>query len=405
MHPFYIRNLIFDGKQSMMKRLYLILFVISFHTTLFGLNITIIESQTAHTGLVADAIWSEVATSLGHTPTIVPYQTLDDTLFFTDTDVLIISAGTNGLSQASVGNVLAFIKTGKPVYLQCEYLPIFTTNIAFSDIVHSLEGTFKWENIVSGDIIPMNVLGTYATTPNQIDSLDYFWYSVSGKGDCNMINFLEYGGEFHGFQYVPENLGYGSISTTSDGDWVHERASLALMENILVNLITPPPYPQDQRVRFSEDSTFCKGETLLLQTMPTDANYVWQDGSTESYFIVEQEGIYEVTVELDCGEVTDSIFVKEKFCDCAFFTPNIFSPNNDLINDEFSAIADCELFDFSMLIYNRWGELIFQSNDQVESWDGTQQGENSPTGVYAYLIRYSLDDQVKYSYGDVTLIR
>lgn len=403
---FCLKNAFFGRRKSKMKRLQIILLLIPFHSTLFGLNITIIESQYIHTGSVCDSNWREVVASMGHTALIVPYQTLDDSLFFEYTDVLIVSEGPVGISQAAVVNIIAFIKSGKPVYLQSEYLPNYTTNIAFRNIVSALGGKFEWRNVIPGDIHPVNILGVYATTPNQAQSLGYFWYSVSGKGDCNMINFLEFGGEYLGFQFIPDNPSYGSISTTSDENWVNERTSLELMENILFHLITPPPLPAEQQVSLGMDTSFCKGETLLLQPIPIDAVYKWQDGSVRPDFLVQEEGTYWVTTELACGDVIDSVFVVSEYCDCPFFTPNVFSPNSDNINDEFSALPSCELLDFSMLIYNRWGELVFHATDQYESWDGTVNGKDAQSGVYAYMIQYKVGDgEMKHTYGDVTLLR
>jgi len=390
----------------MLRPIYFLILFLLLQSSLFGLNVTIIESQILPDASNADLSWSEVVSMMGHTPSIVPYSTLDNTLFFSTTDLLIVSSGITDLSSIAVKNILTFIKTGKSVYLQCEYLPDFTTNIAFREIVIELGGSFAWDSLFSGDIDAMNVLGTYGTTPNQVSSLDYFHYSVSGIGDCNMINFLEFGGAFHGFHYIPDNPAYGTIATTSDEDWGHHGDRPDFMENILYHLLFPSTIPVAKKVSLGRDISLCIGESVLLQPIPLDANYEWQDGSIGPDYITHEEGIYWVTIKIEGCDVTDSVFVNVENCDCPVFTPNTFSPNNDNVNDEFSAISSCGLLDFSMLIYNRWGELIFQTNDQYSSWDGKVDGEDAPTGVYAYLIQYkSGDGERKNTYGDVTLIR
>src|SRR4029078_10896259 len=192
---------------------------------------TIISSQAEHTMQDMDSVWSQVILRMGHTPTIVPQSTLDNEMFFSGTDILIVSNAVIGLTTLEVNTILQFVKSGKPVYLQSEYLPNYTTNQAFTFIINSLDGSFTWNNVFS-DFLDRNVIGTYRYTNNIVNTVR-FWYSVSGTGDCNTINFLEYGGAYHVFQYIPTNPSYGSIITTADQDWILSRLSLQLMENII----------------------------------------------------------------------------------------------------------------------------------------------------------------------------
>lgn len=81
--------------------------------------------------------------------------------------------------------------------------------------------------------------------------------------------------------------------------------------------------------------------------------------------------------------------------------PNVFTPNNDLVND----VWQCDFLNFetvNCLIYNRWGNLIFQSNKQIIQWDGrTTSGNNCEDGVYFYCIETETE---KYK-GHIQLIR
>lgn len=221
------------------KTVLIIVFVLFGHS-LLGLNIRIIESQSANAGHTMDNVWSAVATSMGHTPTISPQTTLDNNGFFASTDFLIISSGIIAISPARVNIILQFVQSGKPVYIQSEYLSSYTSNMAFQSIVTSLGGSFNWTTPFTGNLAPMTVLGTFATTNNAVPTVSTFWYSYAGLGDCNMYNYLSYGGSFHGFQYVPANPAFGSISTNADQDWVRNSLSLPLMQNIITLLINPP---------------------------------------------------------------------------------------------------------------------------------------------------------------------
>jgi len=99
--------------------------------------------------------------------------------------------------------------------------------------------------------------------------------------------------------------------------------------------------------------------------------------------------------------------VKEE-CKPTLFISNAFSPNGDNVND-FYETFDNHIGTYSMTIFSRWGEVIFQSNDKTIFWDGYYKGEVMPLGVYPYVIKYEGDtDTYKGPYtleGSVTLIK
>lgn len=74
-----------------------------------------------------------------------------------------------------------------------------------------------------------------------------------------------------------------------------------------------------------------------------------------------------------------------------FYIPNSFTPNQDDLNEEFFGIGE-GYSAYSMFIYNRWGELIFESNDPEFKWDGTYKGQQVQQGTYAYRF-YIIDWQ------------
>jgi gliding motility-associated-like protein len=70
------------------------------------------------------------------------------------------------------------------------------------------------------------------------------------------------------------------------------------------------------------------------------------------------------------------------------YLPTAFSPNKDGINEYYRPIT-FDVEEFTMEIFNRWGELIFQGNQNSLGWDGTFQGKESPTDVYLVAVYYS----------------
>lgn len=223
-----------------MKNILLLLLLQSLCLCSYGLNITIIESKSHNGSDDMDMKWSDIVTCMGHTPTIAQQITLDNNTFFSSTDILIISSAVINILANRVNTILEFLQSGKPVYLQSEYLSAYPGNKAFLSIVTSLGGTFAWNKVFNG-IIKMNVISTFSTTSNTVSALDC-WYSLSGSGNCNTVNFIEFGVGYHGFKYIPTNNSYGSIITTSDQDWVCGilvPPNPQLMENIITNLISP----------------------------------------------------------------------------------------------------------------------------------------------------------------------
>ena len=97
----------------------------------------------------------------------------------------------------------------------------------------------------------------------------------------------------------------------------------------------------------------------------------------------------------------DSLFIKVQD---RLALPNAFSPNGDGVNDEFM-IAGNYFGKVNFKIFDRWGELIFESTDPAEGWDGTFKGKPSNPGVYIYSIRYIDENRLGLRKGSVTLIR
>lgn len=110
-----------------------------------------------------------------------------------------------------------------------------------------------------------------------------------------------------------------------------------------------------------------------------------------------------VTTQYGCTDtISGTVKVEPIF---TFYIPNAFTPNADDTNEEF--YGDGEGFtDYSMYIYDRWGELIFESNDKDYHWDGSYKGQQVEQGVYVYyfyIVDWRNDDHIYR--GHVTLMR
>ncbi len=150
-------------------------------------------------------------------------------------------------------------------------------------------------------------------------------------------------------------------------------------------------------IHFPADTTICESNILYLKANPRDCNYLWNTGSTKAILDINKAGKYSLRASNACGTATASINVFFEYCG-NIYIPNIFTPNNDGINDSFK-IKGIDKSVWKLKIYNRYGQIIYKSNDYKNNW----QAENNPAGVYYYLL---IDSQNKVKYnGTVRVYR
>jgi len=157
-------------------------------------------------------------------------------------------------------------------------------------------------------------------------------------------------------------------------------------------------------VDLGNDLKICPGSAIPL-IVRNYSSYLWQDGSTDSTFVVEKAGevILNVTNYKGC-ETVDSLLVTEDCLDDLLF-PNAFTPNQDGINELFTGIGSIPE-KYSLRIYNRWGELIFESDNYLIGWDGKYKGHYAHDGVYVYQANFTVSNNTEIEKtGRVSLIR
>lgn len=115
---------------------------------------------------------------------------------------------------------------------------------------------------------------------------------------------------------------------------------------------------------------------------------------------------YVVTVtSADGCTASDSIFIEVVDPCGEVMVPTIFSPNNDGLNDQLCVLGGC-IQTMSLQIYNRWGELVFESNDPTDCWDGTFRDQKVNTGTFIYKLSVRRDDGTDFqSAGNVNVVR
>jgi gliding motility-associated-like protein len=138
-------------------------------------------------------------------------------------------------------------------------------------------------------------------------------------------------------------------------------------------------------------------------------SYKWTPtGDSTQWIEVAELGDYFVVVKDFRGcNGNDGTKVKRR-CPVTVFFPNVFTPNDDGVNDEYVP-AGRDITAFEMTIYNGWGQAVFQTNSIEKKWDGTFNGKASPVGVYIYKAHYEGYRNKKITdfdtTGNITLIR
>ena len=139
------------------------------------------------------------------------------------------------------------------------------------------------------------------------------------------------------------------------------------------------------------DKTIVKGGSTELEGSGTGVTYSWSPGYGLSDSTIlnpiaspDSTTTYILTIVDANGCVDyDTMVVEVLIADID--VPNAFSPNDDGINDEFYPVYYGEYTGVEFKIFNRWGQLIFESSEFGKGWDGTYKGEDQEMGVYVYL--------------------
>ena len=156
------------------------------------------------------------------------------------------------------------------------------------------------------------------------------------------------------------------------------------------------------------DTSICTyGGSLIINALPGFTKYLWNNSSINSSITITNPGIYwlEVTDQKNCKN-KDSITVASKQCLKGFYVPTAFTPNRDGKNDLFRPLLFGNVKKYQFIIYNRWGEVVFETTDVSKGWNGDLKGRTQSTNLFVWLCYYELEgEEKKFEKGSVVLIR
>lgn len=237
------------------------------------------------------------------------------------------------------------------------------------------------------------------------DEGTYHWQFGNDQGTSNAIN----------PSYTYNEPGLYSVTLTASN--VTGEVS-ELTKHLIIEVFEKP----SARFNLKPSIVYVPGGTLYTDNQSFGAShYLWDfgDGSTATAYepdhTYQTEGVFDVTLvaynEYDCTDtatVAGAVLAQKggELLIPNAFSPNLMGPGNTSgQNDAFLPLVR-GLSEFQMLIYNRWGELLFETKDPQQGWDGYYKGKLCPQDVYVYKIMATFEDgNVITRMGDVNLLR
>ncbi|MEI6122536.1 MAG: gliding motility-associated C-terminal domain-containing protein [Bacteroidota bacterium] len=181
--------------------------------------------------------------------------------------------------------------------------------------------------------------------------------------------------------YVIVDSVFGSVVVYADKDTIYQGQSTILHSSTISNCIYTWEPPTGLDNPFSPNPTASPNQTTTYYITIVD-----------NYGCLFQDTLRIVVLDVYCS-------------DPYVYVPNAFTPNGDNKNDELF-VRSKMVSDMSFLIYNRWGEKVFETDNIKNGWDGTYNGKPCDPGVFVYYLNVTCHNKTTYlKKGNITIIR
>jgi gliding motility-associated-like protein len=174
--------------------------------------------------------------------------------------------------------------------------------------------------------------------------------------------------------------------------------------SVFVSLLEQPP------LELGPDIETFWGDQFTLKPITEEVRFQWSPSEGLSCDTCRNPIITSTDISIFYLTVTNSLGCTNRdsitiIYDGSLYIPNSFTPNSDGFNDVFRAFGK-SIIEFEMSIYNRWGELLFYTQNMANSWDGTYKGKPVKTETYIWKIKYTeVLGTGENRVGKVTLLR
>jgi len=213
------------------------------------------------------------------------------------------------------------------------------------------------------------------------------------------------------------NIGTWYPSTIQDGIFTPGQDSQGLYNYIVKDDNCGPDTAEFVVKTFPEPNfdlgnrmSICIGDTIHFKVDVPNATITWFDGTTGPNIYLTEPGLVWVNVfdEFGCSyEDSIQVLINDNCIIEKIFIPNVFSPDGNGINDDWSILPQPGVVMMEVSIYDRWGNILFHQRSASISWNGnTTSQQPVPPGVYVYSLELETTNHEKLSkIGDVSIVR
>ena len=235
-----------------------------------------------------------------------------------------------------------------------------------------------------------------STSSNGVSSIWYFGDGTSGIGNATQHT---YPSGIYDVLLIASN-------TSGCADSSEQLAAVTVLASPTAFFTMDPPAPGNlpfsaNLFNFLNSSTGASSYLWNFGDHTTDTSFNTSHSFTESgnYYVV-----LTAIADNGCTDTAQSPLIVIEG-EAKPWIPSAFTPNNDEVNDVFK-IYGTAIAEIDFRVFDRWGELVFQTNDLTKGWDGNFLGMKSSTDIYVYVVKLQMLSGKKYIMkGDVTLIR
>ncbi|HZE83741.1 MAG TPA: gliding motility-associated C-terminal domain-containing protein, partial [Puia sp.] len=148
-------------------------------------------------------------------------------------------------------------------------------------------------------------------------------------------------------------------------------------------------------IHLGKDTSICKGDSLLLDAGASFLNYLWNNGAITEKLFAHDAGAYSVKAQSPNGcfsKDTLRVSISTNRCRGIYF-PNAFDPNGNGANHLFRSHASGNIIHYHLQVFNRWGQMVFTTEDYSRGWDGRVNNIAQPAGTYVWISHYQFADE------------
>ncbi len=237
-----------------------------------------------------------------------------------------------------------------------------TTDTLYKDLKITLR-----QAVETGEDVLICEGATIQLSATDIEEATYQWTGPNGYFSEEQFPMIS--------NAIPEMSGQYSVIGTVSGCSTYP----AFTEAVVI----PTPVPD-----LGPDTIFCNNQVQFILDPGNFVNYLWQDGSNNHSYAVFEQGLYTVEVADQYSCTGRDTVLLRNICPTNIYVPNAFSPNDDGINDTFGVFGT-DIQAMKLSIFDRWGNLLFTTEDQEEQWDGKFHETPMNTGTYVWQLEFT----------------